>query len=97
MFTCFLVYSFFFFVRPYLEAVLWTLVCESTDPLQASKSPKSGKEGFGVKKHPFPIVPEKDALNPKFHHFPCGTLPVEKLGFFGLKAPFSGATGNGSF
>ena len=30
--------------------------CESADPLQGSKSPKSGKEGFGVKNLPCPIL-----------------------------------------
>ena len=33
--------------------------CERVDPVQGSKSTKSGKEGFGVKKLPFPSAPEK--------------------------------------
>ena len=35
---------------------------------------KSGNEGFGVKKLPFPSAPEKGALSQKFPHFPCGAL-----------------------
>ena len=35
--------------------------CEPTDRLQGSRSPKSGKERFGVKKLLFPIDPEKGA------------------------------------
>ena len=33
--------------------------CKSVCPLQGSKAPKSGKEGFGVKKPPFPPHPRK--------------------------------------
>ena len=48
--------------------------CERVDPLQGSKSTKSGKEGFGVKKLPFPSAPEKGALIQKIPIFlvePC--------------------------
>ena len=41
------------------------LESESVCPLQLSKSPKSGKEGFRVKQNPFPATPEKGALNQK--------------------------------
>ena len=33
--------------------------CEPPDPVQGSKSPKPGKEGFGVEKPPFPTTPGK--------------------------------------
>ena len=46
------------------------VTCESVRPVQGSKSPKSGKEGFGVKKLPCPSAPEMGALS----HFPCGAL-----------------------
>ena len=69
--------------------------CESVRPLQGSKSPKSNKEGFGVKKLPFPSVPEMGALSQK-SPFSLWS-PVEKWGFFDLKAPMSGTLGNGSF
>ena len=60
------------------------------------KSPKSGKEGFGVKKLPFPSDPEKGRFESKKSPFSL-SCPAKKWGFFGLKAPFSGSLGNGSF
>ena len=48
------------------------MTCEPVGPLQGSKSPKSGKEGFGVKKLPFPNSPEKGALSQKNPHFSTG-------------------------
>ena len=39
--------------------------CERAGPVQGSKSPQSGKEGFGVKKPPFPTNPEKANLSQK--------------------------------
>ena len=74
---------------------LHLVVCESADPLQGSKSPKSGKEGFGVKKLPFPIVPEKGGLSPIIPISLQGA--TRKMGIVGLKPPFSGTIGNGSF
>ena len=69
--------------------------CESVGPVQGSKSPKSGKEGFGVKKLPFPITSEKGALSQKI---PISLVePCREMGIFSLKAPISGALGNGSF
>ena len=59
------------------------------------KIPKSGKEGFGVKKLPFPNAPEKGALSRKIPIF-C-VEPCREMGIFRLKSPFSGALGNGSF
>ena len=52
----------------------------------------SGKK----KKTPFPIAPEKGALSPE--NPPSLSLQgaIRKMGIFGLKAPFSGAIGNGS-
>ena len=53
--------------------------CESVHPLQGSKSPKSGKEGFGVKKLPFPSVPEMGALSQKIPIFlvePCREMGI---------------------
>ena len=58
--------------------------------VQGSKSPKPGKEGFGVKKLPLASAPERK-------------IPISlqgstrKMGIFWLKAPISGALGNGSF
>ena len=43
------------------------MVCESVRPLH--KSPKSGEEGFGVEKLPFPSVPEMGALSQKIPIF----------------------------
>ena len=62
--------------------------CEPADPLQGSKSPKAGKEGFRVKKLPFPVTPEKGVLSPKIPISLQGT--TRKMGIFGLKAPFLG-------
>ena len=70
-------------------------ICESVGTAQGSKSPKSGKEGFGVKKLPFPIASEKGALSRKI---PISRVePCREMGIFRLKAPFSEAMGNGSF
>ena len=68
---------------------------ESVGTVQGSKSPKSGKEGFGVKKLPFPIASEKGALSRKIPISLQGS--TRKMGIFRLKAPFSEAMGNGSF
>ena len=71
------------------------MVCESVCPLQGSESPKSGKEGFRVKCSHFPM-PQKWALWVK-------KIPISlqgstrKMGILWLKAPISGALGNGSF
>ena len=69
--------------------------CESVGTVQGSKSPKSGKEGFGVKKLPFPIASEKGALSRKIPIFLVE--PCREMGLFRLKAPFSEAKGNASF
>ena len=60
-----------------------------------SKSPKPGKEDFGVKKLPFPIASEKGALSRKIPIFLVE--PCREMGIFRPKAPFSEAMGNGSF
>ena len=44
--------------------------CESVRPLQGSKSPKSGKEGFGV----ISQCPRNERFESKNPHFPCGAL-----------------------
>ena len=69
--------------------------CESVCPLQGSKTPKSGKEGFGVKKPPFPPTPEKGVSSRKIPISLQGT--TGKMGIFRLKTPFSGVGGNGGF
>ena len=69
--------------------------CESAGTVQGSKSPKSGKEGFGVKKLPFPIASEKGALSRKIPMSLQGS--TRKMGIFRLRVPFSEAMGNGSF
>ena len=54
-----------------------------------SKSPKSGKEGFRVKKLPFPNAPEKGDLSKKkstFFYRP----PQGKWGFLDSNRPFLG-------
>ena len=72
-----------------------TIACESVRPLQGSKSSKSGKDGFGVKKLPFPSVPEMGALSKQT---PISLVePSREMGIFLLKAPVSGTLGNGSF
>ena len=51
---------------------MWVFGCESVCPLQGSKTPKSGKEGLGVKKPHFPPPPQKGRLkskNPDFALF----------------------------
>ena len=53
--------------------------CERVGPAQGSKSPKSGKEGFSVKKHPFPNALEKGTLSQKIPIFlvePCGEMGI---------------------
>ena len=64
-------------------------------PLAGSKSPKSGKEGFGVKKHPFPTTPEKGVPSPKIPIF-LVVLCIE-MGIFWLRAPFWGGRKWGGF
>ena len=54
-------------------------------PVQGSKSPKSGKEGFGVKKLPFPNAPEKSDLSRKIPIFLVE--PCREMGIFRLKSP----------
>ena len=61
--------------------------------LQGSKSPKSGKEGSGAQKLPFPL-PQKRAFRVKKSHFSTGHHK-ENGDFFDLNRP--GAMGNGSF
>ena len=61
------------------------------------RNPKTaGKEGFGVKKPPFPTTPEKGALSQKIPIFlvECSVL---EMGIFWPRAPFSGVVGNGGF
>ena len=69
--------------------------CERVGPAQGSKSPKSGKEGFGVKKLPFPKAPEKGDLSRKIPISLQGS--TRKMGIFRLKSPFSGAVGKWEF
>ena len=69
--------------------------CKRVGPVQGSKSPKSGKEGFRVRKPPFPHAPEKGDLSQKIPISLQGS--TRKMGIFRLKVPFSGALGNGSF
>ena len=56
------------------------LCCERVGPVQGSKSPKSGKEGFGVKKLPFPSASEKGDLSQKIPIFPVE--PCREMGIF---------------
>ena len=72
-----------------------TQICESVGPLQGSKSPKSGKEGFGAKKLPFPSVPEMGALSQKIPISPQGS--TRKMGFLDSKRPFLGRLEMGVF
>ena len=67
-------------------------LCERAGPVHG---PKSGKEGFGVKKLPFLNAPEKGDLSQKIPISLQGS--TRKKGIFRLKLPFSGALGNGSF
>ena len=69
--------------------------CESIPPLQGSKSPKSGKEGFGVKKLPFASAPQVGASSQKIPIFLVE--PCREMGILWLEASISGALGNGSF
>ena len=70
----------------------WPLIavncCESVRPLQGSKSPKSGKEGFGSKNSHFPVS-QKWARWDKKSPFSLWS-PVKKWGFFVSKRPFLG-------
>ena len=70
----FLIFWFFEFLN------FWAWGCESVRPLQGSKSPKSGKDGFGVKKLPLPSVPEMGALSQKNPHFSTGLR--KEMGIF---------------
>ena len=84
--------------NPWLgSAKICNLVCyERVGPVQGSKFPKSGKEGFGVKEIlPSPNAPEKRDLSQKIPISLQGS--TRKMGIFGLKASFSGPIGNGSF
>ena len=89
------------------ENFVYVFFYESVCPLQGSKSPRSGKEGFGVKKNPFPTTPEKGVPSPKNPHFPCSALYGNgdflaqsaffynggKWGFFDSETFFSGFWG----
>ena len=46
-----------------------TSFAKASAPLQGPKSPKSGKEGFGVRKLPFPNAPAKGDLSRKIPIF----------------------------
>ena len=70
-------------------------LCERVGPVQGSKIPKIGKEGFGVQKLPFPKAAEKGDLSQKIRISLQGS--TRKMGIFRLKSPFSAALGNGSF
>ena len=59
------------------------------------KIPKIGKRGFRGQKLPFSITSEKGALSRKIPIFLVEAC--REMGTFRLKAPFSEATGNGSF
>ena len=74
--------------------------CERVGPVQGSKSPKSGKEGFGVQKLPFPSASEKGDLSQKIPIFlvePCRDMGIFdpnrpflthwEMGVFGLRNP----------
>ena len=67
-------------------------VCEPLGPVQGSKSPKSGKEGFGVEKPQFPR-PRTRPVWVRKSLFPY-RAPHKKWGFSDSK-PFSGFVGNG--
>ena len=60
--------------------------CQRVGPVQGSKSPKSGKEGFGDQKLPFPNASEKGDLSQKAP-FSLWS-PVEIRGFFDSNRPF---------
>ena len=55
-------------------------LANSSAPVQGSKSPKSGKEGFGVKKPPFPPTPEKGVSSQKVFIF--HVVPLRENGGF---------------
>ena len=63
---------------------------------EGSKSPISGKEGFGVKKLPFHSAPEMGALSQKKSPLSLWS-PAEKWGFFDSKRPFLGQGEMGVF
>ena len=71
------------------------LFCERVRPPTDVKIPKSGEEGFGVKKIPFAITSEKGVLSRKIPIFLVE--PCREMGIFQLKTPFSDVMGNGSF
>ena len=74
---------------------LRTRVCESVCPLQGSKSPKSGKEGFGVKKTPiFSQCPRNGRFESKNPNFSTGLH--KENGDFLTQSAHLGALGNGS-
>ena len=56
--------------------------------LQAWQPSKLGKEGFGVKKLPFPSAPEMGALSQKIPNSLQGS--TRKMGIFDSKRPFLG-------
>ena len=68
-------------------------VTKSADPPTRVKIPKIGKRGFRGQKTPISGRPRK--------RVPCVQMSLQgttrKMRIFGLKAPFSGATGNGRF
>ena len=69
--------------------VAWALSsCKRVGPVQGSKSPKSGKEGFGVEKLPFPKPPKKGDFSRKIPISLQGS--TRKVGIFGSKRPFLG-------
>ena len=60
-----------------------TVNYKSVRPVQGSRSPNSGKEGFGVKQPPFPATPVKGALSQE-SPFLC-RAPQGKWGFLTQK------------
>ena len=62
---------------------------------QGSKTPKSGKGGFGVKKPPFPPTPEKGVSSQKSPFL--FRAPPGRWRFFDLGRPFLGWGGDGGF
>ena len=57
---------------PSIALILYVEGSEPPDPAQGSKPPKSGKEGFGVEKPPFPTAQEKGGLSQKNPIFSTG-------------------------
>ena len=62
-------------------------------PLTGVKSPKSGKEGFGVKKSPSPTAPEKGVPSKKSPFL--YRAPQGKWGFFDSERPLLGGGKSG--